>query len=62
MFRILLGIIGTILLIPVAITLVAILVATLIGGYVAFAVSVCWPFILVGLVVFAVIRIIKRFT
>lgn len=62
MFKILFGIIGTILLIPIAITLVALIVATLIGGYVAVAVSMCWPIILVGLVVFAVIRIVKHFT
>ena len=54
-------ILGIILLLPIALTLVALAVITLIGGYVAGLVYFLWPILLVIAVVVVFCIIVKNF-
>lgn len=63
MLKILLGIVGIILLIPIALVIVALICVTLVGGYIGVIVSVAWHVLLVlfaliaiGALVFALVK------
>ena len=60
--RILLSIIGTVLLLPIALTLVVLVCITMVGGYVAIVLQVAWWLVLAILAIVLAIRLIKRFT
>ena len=62
MWSIIFGILGLILLVPIAIALVALIVTSLFGGYVAAVIYFCWKMILVATAVYPIVKIVKHFT
>ena len=56
---ILLAIIGIVLLIPIAVTLVALICTSLVGGYIWLVFTIAWQLLLIIAVVIAVIFLIK---
>lgn len=61
MLKIIAGIIGIVLLVPIALALVIMIVATLIGGYVSIVLSMWWEILLVILAVIVGIKLYKRY-
>ena len=61
MLRFILGIIGILLLIPIALVVVALIIITLVGGYFSFVPPIIWgPLALVALIIIGY-KFIKRF-
>lgn len=60
MLKILGGIIGLMLLIPIALTLVAIVVCTLVGGYIGVILHFAWKIVLTVVLVIILCKIIKH--
>lgn len=60
--RILWSIVGMILLLPILLTLVALAVVTLIGGYIWVVLQVAWWVVAAIVAVILAIRLIKKFT
>ena len=56
---ILLAIIGIVLLIPIAVTLVALICTSLVGGYIWLVFTIAWQLLLIIAVVIAAIFLIK---
>ena len=63
MLKILFGIVGIILMIPIALVIVALICVSLVGGYIGFIVSIAWQVLLilfgliaVGALVFALVK------
>lgn len=59
--KILLGIIGILLLIPIALVIVAAICTTLIGGYVALVFQLCWPVVAIGSAIAILVILVKKF-
>lgn len=60
--KVLWSIIGIVLLLPIAVTIVALACVTLIGGYIAFVLEIAWWVVVAILAVILAIRLIKKFT
>lgn len=60
--KILFGIIGAILLLPIAIVIVAAIATTLVGAYIWLVFEICgWVLVVIGLII-GIVWLVKRFT
>ena len=61
MMKFIWAILGSILILPIAAVVVALIAMTLVGGYVALMLQVAWKLVLALLLVWIIIKIVKYF-